>query len=90
MLPYVNLWEAEKAKREEMKDRPLSLDEQRHVQLAEIDAQLDEIDRKSLRSLRAIAAGVAGDADKQQLDVLEEEAAKLREQRANMFNAAFD
>jgi len=49
--------------------------------IAAVDARLDEIDRESIRPLRAVAGASASDADKAKLAALEREAAALREER---------
>lgn len=49
-------------------------------QRADIMAQLDTLDRKCIRPLRAIQAGTATDEDRARLDYLEAEAEELRRQ----------
>lgn len=53
-------------------------EEEAKEQESRLQAQLAEIDRKSARPLRALAAGTATDEDKAMLADLEEEAAALR------------
>ena len=47
-------------------------------------AELDRLDLQAVRPLRAIAAGTATEADRQKLIALEEQAAQLREELANI------
>lgn len=49
-----------------------------------LQAQLDELDRKSARPLRALAAGTATDEDRTTLAALESEAASLRGQARSL------
>jgi hypothetical protein len=51
---------------------------------AEIQARLNAIDRESIRPLRAIADNTATEYDRQKLASLEEEAAALRTELANL------
>ena len=48
------------------------------ARVAGIRAKLDELDRKAVRPLRAIAAGTATDADRTMLAEIEAQAAELR------------
>ena len=50
----------------------------------EILAELDEIDRESIRPLRAVADGMATDEDKNRLVKLEERAEALRQELKNL------
>lgn len=54
------------------------------IRIAEIDIRLTAIDIASVRALRAAAAGSATEADRDQLAVLEAEAAALRSERAGL------
>ena len=49
------------------------------ARVAGIRVQLDDLDRKAVRPLRAIAAGTATDADRTTLAEIETQAAELRE-----------
>lgn len=51
--------------------------EQRRKELLE---ELDNIDLKTIRALRAISAGTGTEADKKKLEDLEEQAAEIRQQ----------
>lgn len=51
--------------------------EQRRKELVE---ELDNIDLKTIRALRAISAGTGTEADKKKLEDLEEQAAEIRQQ----------
>lgn len=46
--------------------------------------ELDRLDLQAVRPLRAIAAGTATETDKQKLIALEEQAAQLRQELANI------
>ena len=60
-------------------ERPVkTAEEEAKEQEAQLRVQLDEIDRKSARPLRALAAGTATDEDRAMLASLETEAASLR------------
>lgn len=59
-------------------------EEKRQVRIVSIDARLDEIDRESIRPLRAIADGSATGSDKAKLAALEQEAAARREERTQL------
>ena len=68
---------------------PRETDEQRaaresRLRAAEISRRFAEIDRERIRPLAAIVAGVGTDEDKNKLKELEEEAAQLREELAEM------
>lgn len=54
----------------------------RLAQIADLENQLTEIDRKSIRPLRALARGSESEYDRQKLAGLEAEAAALRTQLA--------
>lgn len=56
----------------------IALEKQKHK--AELLAQLDQYDLKSIRPLRAMSAGVGTREDKNQLEALEAQVALLREQ----------
>lgn len=47
-------------------------------------AELDRLDLQAVRPLRAIAAGTSTETDKQKLIALEEQAAQLRQELANI------
>lgn len=47
-------------------------------------AELDHLDLQAVRPLRAIAAGTSTETDKQKLIALEEQAAQLRQELANI------
>lgn len=55
-------------------------EEERQRQRAELLAQLDTLDLKAIRSLRAIQAGTATSADREKLAQLEAQADELRKQ----------
>lgn len=57
---------------------------QRENELAEIDAELAELDLKALRPLRAIAAGTDTPTDRARLAEQETRAAALRVRRAEL------
>ena len=68
---------------------PRETDEQRaaresRLRAAEISRRFAEIDRERIRPLAAIVAGVGTDEDKSRLAVLEQEAAQLRAELAEM------
>lgn len=48
------------------------------VQRAALQAQLDGLDLKAIRALRALSAGVGTEADKSKLEELETQAAQIR------------
>lgn len=54
------------------------------LRAAEISRRFAEIDRERIRPLAAIVAGVGTDEDKSRLKALEEEAAQLRAELADM------
>jgi len=66
------------------KPTPEEADVQR---IAEIDARLGELDRKSIRSLRAIAQGVDTGTDHAMLSFIVDESAGLREERYGLAQA---
>ena len=55
-------------------------EQEKQIRKAELIAQLDAIDLKTLRSLRSIHAGSGTEEDKNQLEKLEARAEQLREQ----------
>lgn len=55
-------------------------EKRRQAHIAELKQQLNEIDSKSARSLRAIVAGTATDADRAYLAELERQAEEIRGQ----------
>ena len=68
---------------------PRETDEQRaaresRLRAAEIARRFNEIDRERIRPLAAIVAGVGTDEDKSRLTALEQEAAQLRAELAEM------
>ena len=68
---------------------PCETDEERaaresRLRAAEIARRFAEIDRERIRPLAAIVAGVGTDEDKSRLKALEEEAAQLRAELADM------
>jgi hypothetical protein len=68
---------------------PRENDEQRaarenRLRAAKISRRFSEIDRARIRPLAAIVAGVGTDEDKSRLKALEEEAAQLRAELADM------
>ena len=68
---------------------PRETDEQRaaresRLRAAEISRRFSEIDRARIRPLAAIVAGVGTAEDKSRLKALEEEAAQLRAELADM------
>ena len=68
---------------------PRETDEQRaarenRLRAAKISRRFSEIDRARIRPLAAIVAGVGTDEDKSRLKALEEEAAQLRAELADM------
>ena len=68
---------------------PRENDEQRaarenRLRAAKISRRFSEIDRARIRPLAAIVAGVGTDEDKSRLKALEEEAAQLRAELAEM------
>lgn len=68
---------------------PRETDEQRatresRLRAAEISRRFNEIDRERIRPLAAIVAGVGTDEDKSRLAALEQEAAQLRAEMAEM------
>ena len=54
------------------------------LRAAEISRRFNEIDRERIRPLAAIVAGVGTDEDKSRLAALEQEAAQLRAELAEM------
>lgn len=50
-------------------------------------AELDRLDLRAVRPLRAIAAGTATETDRQKLTEIEEQAAQLRQELANITDA---
>ena len=54
------------------------------LRAAEIARRFNEIDRERIRPLAAIVAGVGTDEDKERLAALEQEAAQLRAELAEM------
>ena len=76
--PFVELWEAEKAKWEDEANRPLS------ARLQELDIRLHAIDMESIRPLRALADNTATEADRKKLAELEKEAELLRNERVDL------
>ena len=68
---------------------PRETDEQRaaresRLRAAEISRRFAEIDRERIRPLAAMVAGAGTDEDKSKLKALEEEAAQLRTELAEM------
>ncbi len=68
---------------------PRETDEQRaarenRLRAAKISRRFSEIDQARIRPLAAIVAGVGTDEDKSRLKALEEEAAQLRAELADM------
>jgi len=59
-------------------------EEIRHQRLGEISVRLDSIDSASIRPLRAIMDNTATDADRDKLAALEQEAAELRAELAEL------
>lgn len=59
-------------------------EEAKNVRRAELISQLDEIDLKTIRPMRAKEAGVATDADLAKLQELEEQAAQIRAELQNL------
>ena len=57
---------------------------ERRLRAAEIAREFAAIDRERVRPLAAIVAGVGTDEDKSRLKALEEEAAQLRAELADM------
>ena len=57
---------------------------ERRLRAAEISRRFNEIDRERIRPLAAIVAGVGTDEDKSRLAALEQEAAQLRAELAEM------
>lgn len=55
-------------------------EQEKQAQKADLIAQLDVLDLKTIRALRAIQAGTGTDADVQRLAELEEQAAEIRQQ----------
>lgn len=58
--------------------------EAKNIRRAELISQLDEIDLKTIRPIRAKEAGVATDADLEKLQELEEQAAQIRAELQNL------
>jgi len=63
--------------------------EANRIRIAEIDAELDEIDQRSGRPARAVASAIAKGETPQQADIstldgLEKEASELRKERRNL------
>ena len=54
--------------------------QQKQAHKAELIAQLDEIDLKTIRSMRAIQAGIGTEEDTAKLSELEEQAKQIRQQ----------
>jgi DNA-binding transcriptional MerR regulator len=59
-------------------------EEAKNIRRAELISQLDEIDLKTIRPMRAKEAGVATDADLAKLQELEEQAAQIRAELQNL------
>lgn len=59
-------------------------EEKRQWRIGEIKAELNGLDTKSARPLRAVLAGTATDEDRARLTELETEAQKLREEMAGL------
>lgn len=55
-------------------------EQEKQAQKADLIAQLDVLDLKTIRALRAIQAGTGTDADVQRLAELEAQAAEIRQQ----------
>lgn len=55
-------------------------DQQKQAHKAELIAQLDDLDLKAIRALRALSAGVGTVDDKAKLEELEQQAAEIRRQ----------
>ena len=55
-------------------------EQEKQAHKADLVAQLDALDLKCIRALRAIQAGTGTDADVQRLAELEEQAAEIRQQ----------
>lgn len=80
--PYVEAWQAEKARIEAIVPPELTKIENAQQRIAEIQQELASNDLASVRPLRAKIAGTAKEADEARLNELEKQAQALRTELA--------
>ena len=84
VAPYVALFEAEKDRLEEEANRPPTPEELKQRRITEIKRELENIDAKSARSMRALLNNTATDADRDFLANMETQAGVLRAELATL------